>query len=186
MKKRILVVLLSAALLICGSLVFETIQAATADAGTISDPLVTKGYVDALKAEIIEEVEALIGSGGTGTGSTEQPTNMSEVYDYIDDKLAAIAENGVTTSEGYQVIEVKKGQKVICEDSTEFIVRTGEMVAIGSSDGMGLPDITEGIDVKDGEVIKANHLLIVPKSDGRGILVNQYGFIMIKGDFTIK
>lgn len=186
MKKRILVVLLSAVLLICGSLVFETIQAATADAGTISDPLVTKGYVDALKAEIIEEVEALIGSGSSGSGSTGEPTNMSEVYDYIDDKLAAIAENGVTTSEGYQVIEVKKGQKVICEDSTEFIVRSGEMAAIGNTYGDGLTDITAGMDIKDGAVIQLNHLLIVPRSDGRGILVNQYGFIMIKGDFTIK
>lgn len=186
MKKKWIAIPLTAAILVVGSLAFENIQAASADAGTIGDPLVTKSYVDALKADILEEVEALLGSGsGTGSGTT-QPTNMTEIYDYIDEKLADVADNGVTVKEGYTIVKAEKGQKIICEESTEFIVRSGEMAAIGNSYGDGLTDITAGLDIKNGEIIGNNHLLLVPRSDGRGVQVNQFGYIMIKGDFTIK
>lgn len=170
--KKINVLLTSAILMT--TIFIGTTEAGYIEPGSESDPLVSKTYVDKQNnevktnldsnttkiAQLEKNIEDLIRNGGGNSGGGNQGT-----------------------SEEFKVIDLKKGQTIIAEASTEIIVRSGEVTAIGSKEG-GLSDITEGIDLQTGEQIKLNHLLIVPRSDGRGIQINtDKTFIMIKGRY---
>ncbi|MEW9121229.1 MAG: hypothetical protein AB2421_00865 [Thermotaleaceae bacterium] len=107
---------------------------------------------------------------------------------YIDQKIQEMETqvNQTAANQFYQVIEVQKGQKVICKASTEFILRSGQAKAIGSAAG-GLSNLISGKDLKTGEGIPLNQLILVPRDDGRGIDVTaDRTFILIKGGYEIK
>ncbi len=183
--KKMLPVILSFVLLITIGVVYSQIKAAGNDPGSIADPLVTKSYVDEMHTQLLAEVTEMIALA-RGSGGTTTPNNMTDIYKYIDDKIAVIAKNGVSVTTGFNVVELNAGQKLICEASTELILRSGEAQAIANAAGDGLTDATAGRDIKGGEVISGNHLLIVPRSDGRGLSVNKKSFIMVKGNYTIQ
>lgn len=149
--------------------------------GSADDPLVTKSYVDeriqAAIAELRGNSQAPIVSppspssgqsstgSGTGTGGSDLPATLT-----------------------YQVLALKPGDVLLGGAGMEFIVRTGKAVAIGNAGGNGLPDVTEGTDVKNGQEIKLNHLLLVPSKDGRGIRVtgSDTCHVMVRGPYELK
>jgi hypothetical protein len=93
-----------------------------------------------------------------------------------------------SSSEKYEVIEVKKGKSIICGDSTEIILRSGKATAIGSEAG-GLADLTadNNGDLKQGRSVPENHLILIPRDDGRGIKITSLSaWVMIKGKYEIK
>jgi hypothetical protein len=184
MKTKFVMIIMCVSLLITIGVVYDKTKAASSDPGSVSDPLVTKSYVDKLNGDLLKEVKAMMGQTGT-TGST-QPTNMTEIYKYIDNKLAVIAANGVSVSKGYVVVTVDAGKKIIGGDSTQFIVRSGQAKVIANSAGDGLADVTGGKDVKGEEIVEANHLLIVPKADGRGLSISKKSYIMVQGNYTLQ
>jgi len=85
---------------------------------------------------------------------------------YVDSQIAQLKSSG-TASDTYIVVEVKTGQKVLGKGGTEIILRSGEATAIDNG-ANGVSDITAGKDLMTGQSIGQNHLLLVPKSDGRG------------------
>lgn len=89
-----------------------------------------------------------------------------------------------------QVVEMKPGQKMILEEGSEFIVRSGKAVVISTQDG-GLPDLTDGKDLANGQLIPHNHLILVPRNDGRGFKimaenVPSTGWIVVRGPYTVS
>lgn len=184
MKSKFLMFFMCAVLVITIGIIFDKANASSGDPATVSDPLVTKSYVDKLNAELKKEVQAMIGQGGTGTS---QPTNMTEIYAYIDNKFASISGNGGNGSgSGFVVVEVAAGKKIIGNESTEMIVRSGKAEVIANKSGEGLSDVTSGNDIKGGVEVELNHLLIVPRSDNRGLSVVKKSFIMVKGGYTLQ
>ncbi len=85
----------------------------------------------------------------------------------------------------YRVVEVSAGQKVIGEAGTELVLRGGRATAIDSALG-GLLDVTAGTDIRGGSRIPANHLIVVPRSDGRGFQAETDLVLMVKGRVTIQ
>lgn len=149
-------------------LVSSTTAANTTLPGSVEDPLITKSFMDEqiskikaeLRAEIKAELKAEMGNtgGGSATGSSE--------------KLV--------------VLKLETGQFLQAGEGTEVIVRSGHVVGTISSGGDGIPDLTEGIDVK-GARISHNHLLLFPRNDGRGIKVIQGpSYVMVRGSYEIK
>lgn len=189
MKKKFLPVIVCLTILITLALIYDQTRAAGSDPGSIADPLVTKSYVDEANAKLLTQFEQILSSGGgvveNGTG-TVSPNNMTDIYKYIDDKFAIIAQGGVSVSTGFVVVEVEAGQKLICEGSTELILRSGDATAIANTAGDGLTDTTAGKDIKGGEMIASNHLFIVPRTDGRGFSVNKKSYVMVKGNYAIQ
>ena len=81
------------------------------------------------------------------------------------------------------------GKSLICKDGTEIILRSGEARAIAIVvNGVmnGLTDITVGKDLAMEENIIANHLLIIPRDDGRGARALTNSFFLVKGDYEIR
>ncbi|UHA75695.1 hypothetical protein [Paenibacillus sp. 481] len=117
------------------------VAASEAEPGTAQDPLATKSYVD-------EQVKALVQAELAANGS------------------GANIDRGAANS--LEVVDVKKGEKLVAKAGTEVIVRNGKAL-ITSTDGNGVPDLTDGKDLKNGQSVPTNHLLSFPR-DGRGVM----------------
>lgn len=139
----------------------QMVYASTKDPGSKDDPIVTLSYIE-LKLE--------------------------QLKDYIDQKSFSSNQpepNKPTENSTFQVVEIKRGQSLIAGAGTEIILRSGEAVAVISPLG-GLSDVTGAKDLKKDEKIPANHLLIIPRDDGRGVRALTDAFLLVKGGYTIN
>lgn len=84
-----------------------------------------------------------------------------------------------------QVLELKAGQTLRAGAGTEIILRSGRVVAV-SAPGGGIADLTAGRDIKSGEAVSANHLLLVPRSDGRGLKALTPAVVLVRGDANLE
>jgi len=85
----------------------------------------------------------------------------------------------------FKVVEVPKGKAIYGQTGTEMILRMGKGSIIATQKG-GIADLTSGLDLSNGSVIPANHYLLVPYNDGRGLKVTADSLIMVKGAYEIK
>lgn len=85
----------------------------------------------------------------------------------------------------FQVVNLEKGSSLIGEAGTELVLRMGNAEIIATEKG-GLADLTSGFDLPDGTAMPANHNLVVPVSDGRGIKAQSKVIVMVKGDYIIE
>ncbi len=96
---------------------------------------------------------------------------MEQIKLYVDEKLGG--EKGIdhqnNSSNNLTVVEIAPGQSIIGgESGTEIILRGGGKAKIIAGELGGLSDVTEGKDLGMDRLVPANHLLIVPRDDGRG------------------
>ena len=134
---------------------------AYSEPGTESDPLISLSYLEEKLDELKDYIDTKVGNSGTQTPSI--PSGNSLV-----------------------VVELFNGQMLIGDAGSEIILRSGSATAITSALG-GLSDVTAGTDIAEGKPIPANHLLIIPRSDGRGIFVTKNStFVMVRGGYTIR
>ena len=135
-----------------------------AEPGASDDPLISKSYIEnQLMPQIKQYIESRLAEvGGGGSGSA-----------------AAV------TADKFNVVNASAGQQIICSAGTELILRMGSASVIATEKG-GIADTTDGFDLADGTFMPANHLLIVPVSDGRGVRATTDIIVMIKGGYTVK
>jgi hypothetical protein len=133
---------------------------------------------------------------GTGfaAGATPAPGSDQDplvTKSYVDQEIAKLADNlpedtaSGAVSMTLEVVVVPAGQKLIGQGGAEFILRSGKGKIIGSAAG-GIPDLTAGGDLKSGEAIPLNHLLLLPKSDERGLLATTQIIVMVRGSYEVK
>ena len=84
----------------------------------------------------------------------------------------------------WQIVNLEPGQRLMAQAGAEIILRAGKACVIASPAG-GLADVTAGRDVGQGTLV-ANHLLVVPRSDGRGVEALTRTVLMARGAFTIQ
>lgn len=124
--------------------------------GSENDPLITLSYFN----KEIDKLKSYIDSKLTGTDSVENPNKL-------------------------EVVELESGQSLIGDAGTEIILRGGKATVIAGELG-GISDITDGKDLKMGEMIPANHLLIIPRDDGRGAYVVEDAIFLVRGAYEIR
>lgn len=160
------------------------IGAGTSQPGTADDPVVTKSYVD-------QQIQKALGGGvstgsgnssGNNSGSTGTGNSGSTGGDTSLPPLVSGASDAV------EIVTVKPGQQLIGKSGAEFIVRSGKAVIVSEGTN-GVADLTDGIDLTNGQAAPTNHLLSFPR-DGRGITVlegNKYSLtVMVRGGYTLK
>ena len=103
---------------------------------------------------------------------------------YVDSQIAALKSSG-TDSETFEVLFVASGKKVLGKEGTELILRSGTASAIDNGTN-GLSDLTAGTEMMGDSPVGKNHLIIIPKEDGRGISAKTDIYVMIKGGYTLK
>lgn len=182
-NKRFLVPVLILILLVFGVTI---VNAALSDPGTSGDPLVTLSYVEQRITETKDYIAEIFDILFTRTNN-----NSSKIDNLVQENSELKAQieelEGKTGGSGasLEVIHLTKGQALICSAGTEIIFRSGKANAVASELG-GLSDVTGAVDIKAGESIPLNHLLIVPRSDGRGAVIIEDAYIMIRGDYQIN
>lgn len=151
-----------------GSITLQTkAGGASAQTGTVNDPLITKSYLDQQLADLV--AKELVKQNGTPAAPTQAPSSAAETAEL-------------------KVVQLQTGQTLYAKAGTELIVRTGKTVAV-STDGDGIPDVTAGKDLAAGTAVELNHLLIFPR-DGRGIKPASKSeasiYVMVRGDYSIQ
>ncbi|MEA4816524.1 MAG: hypothetical protein VB120_06675 [Lachnospiraceae bacterium] len=139
--------------------------ASGAEPGDASDPLVSKSYVDSKISETLS---------GLSSSNLSEDEIVNEVLSKVNSASAA----------QYVPVSASAGSIVIGGEGTEIILRSGAGIGyvIGSD---GMVDATTGADVKNGTGIEKNHMLIVPRNDGRGVKVTSDAWFIIKGTYNI-
>ncbi|WP_336762432.1 hypothetical protein [Paenibacillus sp. USHLN196] len=158
--------------------------AGTSQPGTADDPVVTKSYVD-------QQIQKALGGGAsTGSGNSSGSNNGSTGTGNSgstggDTSLPPLVSGA---SDAVEIVTVKPGQQLIGKSGAEFIVRSGKAVIVSEGTN-GVADLTDGIDLMNGQAAPTNHLLSFPR-DGRGITVlegNKYSLtVMVRGGYTLK
>ncbi|MFT9497301.1 hypothetical protein [Anaerosolibacter sp.] len=161
-NSKIYVALLGAAILFTVST--QVTKAGYLNPGTSEDPIVTQSYVEKRNEQLKYYIDQKISE----MGSTSSPSNGSQ------------------EAATFRVIEVNKGQRVIGKGGTEMILRSGTAKAIASQSG-GLSNLTSGKDLQSDENVPLNHLILIPRDDGRGLNITwDKTFILIKGGYEIR
>jgi len=82
-------------------------------------------------------------------------------------------------------IMVKAGQTLAAEGGTELVLRSGKATAVESG-GAGLADVTSAKDLLRGVNVPLNHLLLVPRTDGRGLKAVVDSWVLVRGAYAIQ
>ena len=110
-------------------------------------------------------------------GSAEDPLISKS---YIDTNLIPY----VNQVSSFSVVNLKAGQLLIGNAGCEIILRMGTATILATEKG-GICDVTIGGDWPNGSPVPANHNLIVPVSDGRGVKAETDIILMVKGTYTL-
>lgn len=133
--------------------------------GDSSDPIVVLSYLNDRIKGLISEYK------------------LDKIQD-LQEKVDKLASGSIGSSTTLEVVEIYAGEKLIAGAGTELILRGGKAYVIGSELG-GIANVTAGRDFASGAEFVANHLMIVPRDDGRGAYTNNYAIFMVRGKYQI-
>ena len=85
----------------------------------------------------------------------------------------------------WKVLELNADQTMRCHAGTEFITRRGQAIIVDST-GNGIPDVTGGEDIFANSLAPINHMLIVPRDDGRGLKAMSPVVVLYRGYVTVN
>ena len=156
MKNKLLLIIQSAILTAVAATVFTV----AAEPGGTDDPVVSKSYVDGKITELLNTLEA----GGTINVNPSAQADTSKLK--------------------YTPVHVGVGQRLLGAEGTELILRVGRSFAVVPTES--LIDVTSGTEIKDKGELKKNHVIIVPRNDGRGVRVVEDAWFLVKGEYTIQ
>jgi len=122
---------------------------------------------------IIVAMSAITAAVWSDTSTPGSETDPVVTKSYVDSKTT------------FATLQLTAGQRLIGGEGAEIILRSGEATAIDNG-ANGVSDITLGTDLMTGNQVGLNHLLLVPRSDGRGIVAQTDVWIMIRGAYTIQ
>lgn len=203
MKKRKSIISLLIAVIVIGAAVLVH-TAVSAQPGDAHDPLVTRRYVDARIDDVWNEIQllraenallrAMVEAGGLpgipGSAFDLEAMTFAVFNDVMltfelmyGDMLRSAAAAGERALD-FTILNPTAGQTLILENGSELIVRTGGAVVVTTTSG--LADVTIGTDIDDGEAVGLNHLMICPRTDGRGVRFTADSWIMVRGAFTLE
>lgn len=141
-----------------------------------------KKWVTALIAAVMVVSFSVIAATAAGTPGSEDDPVVTKSY--VDNKIASIPQGGASAAT-YKAISLEAGQTLLGKEGTELILRSGEATALDNG-ANGISDVTAGTDLWTGNAVAANHLLLIPREDGRGVKAKTIIWVMVRGGYTIK
>ena len=144
----------------------------SADTDSSSDPLVTLSYIHKI---LMPEVQKEIQEGNEKV--------LAETDKKIEEALASATAD---SSMQYEAISLNAGETLLAEAACEIILRSGKAFAVSPFENQGLSDVTAAGELLNGAPLAVNHLLLIPRADGRGLTVNDgEAWLMVRGSYTI-
>lgn len=139
--------------------------------GDSSDPIVVLSYLNQRLNSLISEYKL------------DTISNLNTQVNDLQKKLESTSGQS-TSAPNLEIVEIHANENLIAEEGTELILRGGEAFIIASELG-GITNVTKGKDFVKDMSVPANNLLIVPRSDGRGVYTNDYAIFMVRGKYEI-
>jgi len=96
-----------------------------------------------------------------------------------------VSKSYVDARTDFATVQLEEGQKLIGAGGTEIILRSGEATAIDNGEN-GVSDLTSGADIMTDGQVGLNHLLLVPRDDGRGITAMTESWVLVRGGYTVQ
>lgn len=124
----------------------------------------------------------VVGAAAADPGSETDPLVSKS---YVDAQISQLKSGSGSSAASFKPVMLTAGQKLIGEEGTEVILRSGEAMAIDNG-ANGVSDVTGAADLMTGYWVSQNHLLIIPKSDGRGITAKTDIWVMVRGAYSIQ
>ncbi len=144
------------------------------------DPLISLSYLrDVFRPDLFEELEERF-------YSLEESLILA-IEERIDDNSGSgDSTQAPTASYGYEVIELTTGDELYAVSACDIMLRAGNASCIAPDPTQGIADYTSAAEIYNGQALTLNHMCLIPRGDGRGIVAESESvFIMIRGDYTI-
>jgi len=139
--------------------------------GSLEDPLITKSYLE----ERLLSLQL----------SNESKLSNEELNFIIEDITRSILSQGeIGGFNTFEPVNVTTGEVIIGDEGTEIILRSGSALVFTEVEN-GLVNITTGKEHFNGDRVNLNNKLIVPRNDGRGVLVTEDSWFIIRGNYTV-
>lgn len=171
-----------------------TVFAATYDSS--EDPLVSLSYLtNIFKPEMqqvyeqrISDLESRLQVLESAASAPQQPsepvvdTTVSPETEPVIDTTGSAPESAAV----YEVVELSNGDALYAVTACDLMVRSGSAACIAPDASQGIADYTDGYEVFNNQAVVRNHMLLIPRGDGRGIRALSDGvFVMVRGEYTI-
>ena len=155
----------------CVCILFTVAYAA--NAGSQTDPLVTKSY---LYGPFLNDVHSLV----------DQTVDNRKAE--LEDALAnVLGQGGGTGGDGnvFTVVTLRQGETLVGDVGCEVMLRIGT-AACGTSDSVGLIDTTTGTNLGNGGSLATNHLYMVTISTRSVTATSGTVKVLVRGPYTIR
>jgi len=146
-------------------------------------PSIVQDYEEKIAA-LEEKIDALTKSGITppetrpAPETTPEPETQPELETTPEPQPAA----GMT----YEVIQMKYGDCLFAAGPIDILLRAGAAICIAPDATQGISDYTEGTEIYNGENLTKNHMCLIPRGDGRGIMATAESvYIMVRGEYSL-
>ncbi len=178
MKKRLITIALAVVLILVTG-----VYAVYGDNDITNDPLISLSYInEVLWPEIEDMVERAVKVGELIRDETdeEEETEEETETEAPDEPVAP------DKSFEFEVLHLTEDTILVSETPCEIILRSGRATAYLDGNDNGLADLTDGGELMEGDSLVANHLLMIPRGDGRGLkITSEEAYIMVRGGYTI-
>lgn len=166
------------ALIVAGT-IYSVGAASNVDPGSSADPIVTKSYVD-------ESIANLLGILNTSVSSTGTAVSEQRIVDNVMAQIEDLSTANTSSALSFEPVQATQGQIVVGKEGAEIILRSGSAISYCSG-ADGIIDTSSGAEYFNGTELEKNHLIIVPRADGRGAVVtSQEAWFLVKGGYEIK
>jgi len=153
------------------------------------DPIISLSYLmDVFRPSIVEDYEAKItvlqDQVAQLTTRVDQLSSQDSTEDTSTETTPVIPE--IPEPAKMEAIELTTGESLFAEGAVHIMLRAGTALCIAPDPTQGLSDYTEGKEIYNGESLTKNHMCLIPRGDGRGIIATSESvWIMVEGEYKI-
>lgn len=170
---------------VCGILALAaaltvTVFAAAYDSS--EDPIISLSYLtEVFRPSIVKDYEAKIAALEARIDTLSAGGNTETTPPVQEPEPTPAQENTA-----FEVVQMKYGDCLFAEGAVEIMLRAGAAVCIAPDAAQGLSDYTEGKEIYNGEALTKNHMCLIPRGDGRGIMATAESvYIMVRGEYNL-
>lgn len=168
-----------------------TVLAASYDSS--EDPLISLSYLtNIFKPEIEQKYEEKIEKLEARLSELENTISDPVIDTYpaedepVIDTTTENSNGAPAASSTYEVVELTYGDSLYAVTACDIMLRSGKAACIAPDVSQGIADYTGGYEVYNDQAVEKNHMLLIPRGDGRGIkALSESVFVMVRGDYTI-
>ena len=146
-------------------------------------PSIEKDYKERIAA--LEEKIEQLSAGGSAEEKIEQ---LSAGGSAMETTTATTETNTASASAmpGYTVVELNYGDCLFASGACDIMLRAGSAFCIAPDPTQGISDYTAGVELLNKDSLTKNHMCLIPRGDGRGIMATaQSVYVMVRGEYTI-